>query len=116
MVVELKEGGPSTRFEIYLDERDLSRRCMRIQDLRVDTLICGAVTRHFSELLKASGINLIQGISGQPEEVLNAYLDGTLAHSKYLMPGSNQVELHEGQTPIRSKKASEGRTKSNKDS
>jgi hypothetical protein len=62
MVVEFNEKGPKSRFEIYMDERDLSRRCMRIHDLCVDTLICGAVTRHFSELLKASGINLIQGI------------------------------------------------------
>jgi len=116
MVVELKEGGPQSRLEIYLDERDLSRRCMRIQDLCVDTLICGAVTRHFSELLKASGIKLIQGISGQPEAVLNAYLDGTLAHSKYLMPGSNMVELHEEQTPMRSKKASDEKIKNNRDS
>jgi predicted Fe-Mo cluster-binding NifX family protein len=116
MVVEFNENGPKSRFEIYMDERDLSRRCMRIHDLCVDTLICGAVTRHFSELLKASGINLIQGISGQPEAVLDAYLDGTLAHSKYLMPGSNLVELPEGQRPMRSKKAPDEKTKSNRDS
>jgi predicted Fe-Mo cluster-binding NifX family protein len=116
MVVELKAGGPTSRFEIYLDEGELSRRCLRIQDLCVDTLICGAVTRHFSEMLKASGINLIQGISGQPEAVLNAYLDGTLALSKYLMPGSNLVELHEEQTPVRSKNASDEKTKNNRDS
>ena len=96
MVVEFNKKCPTSRFEIYLDERDLSRRCLRIKDLCVDTLICGAVTRHFSEMLKASGIKLlIQGISGQPEEVLNAYLDGTLAHSKYLMPGSNGLELYD---------------------
>jgi predicted Fe-Mo cluster-binding NifX family protein len=116
MVVELKDESPVSRFEIYLDERELSRRCLRIQDLCVDTLICGAVTRHFSEMLKASGINLIQGISGQPEAVLNAYLDGTLALSKYLMPGSNLVELHEEQTPVRSKNASDETTKNNRDS
>jgi predicted Fe-Mo cluster-binding NifX family protein len=116
MVVELKAEGPMSRFEIYLDERDLSRRCLRIQDLCVDTLICGAVTRHFSEMLKASGINLIQGISGQPETVLNAYLDGTLALSKHLLPGSNLFELDEGQTPMRSKKAFDEKLKNNKDS
>ena len=116
MVVELKEGGPMSRFEIYLDERDMSRRCLRIQDLCVDTLICGAVTRHFSEMLKASGIELIQGISGQPEAVLNAYLDGTLAHSKYLMPGSNMVEFHDRPKPMDSKKPFGEKTKINKDS
>jgi predicted Fe-Mo cluster-binding NifX family protein len=116
MVVELNKEGPATRFEIFLDERDLSRRCVRIQDLCVDTLICGAVTRHFSEMLKASGIKLIQGISGQPDAVLKAYLDGTLAHSKYLMPGSNMIELHEGQTPTGTKESFEEETKINKES
>jgi predicted Fe-Mo cluster-binding NifX family protein len=116
MVVELKDEGPMSRFEIYLDERDLSRRCMRIQDLCVDTLICGAVTRHFSDLLKACGIKLIRGISGQSEAVLNAYLDGTLAHSKYLMPGSNMIEFHERPKPMDSKKPFEEKTKINKDS
>jgi predicted Fe-Mo cluster-binding NifX family protein len=116
MVVELKEGGPSNRFEIYLDERDLSRRCMRIQDLCIDTLICGAVTRHFSEMLKALGIKIIQGVSGQPEAVLNAYLDGTLAHSKYLMPGSSSVEFHEQLKGVDIKSSFETKTKLNKDS
>ncbi len=116
MVVELNEGSPTSRFEIYLDERDLSRRCMRIQDLCVDTLICGAVTRHFSELLNASGIKLIPGISGQPDAVLHAYLDGTLGHSKYLMPGSNTVEFHERPKSMDSKKSFEEKTKINKDS
>jgi predicted Fe-Mo cluster-binding NifX family protein len=116
MVVDLKEKGPMSRLEIYLDERDLARRCLRIQDLCVDTLICGAVTRHFSEMLKASGIKLIQGISGQPEAVLNAYLDGTLAHSKYSMPGSNMAEFHEPPKAMESKKFFEEKTKINKDS
>ena len=116
MVVELKKEGPMSRFEIYLDERDLARRCLRIQDLCVDTLICGAVTRHFSEMLKASGVKLIPGISGQPEAVLNAYLDGTLAHSKYLMPGSSAFEFHNQSTEANSKEPFDGETKINKDS
>jgi predicted Fe-Mo cluster-binding NifX family protein len=115
MVVEFKEGGPSTRFEIYLDERDLSRRCLRIQDLCVDTLICGAVTRHFSEMLKAFGVKIIQGISGQPEAVLQAYLDGTLAHPKYLMPGSNLVEFQDQPRAMDSKKSFQEKTKVNTD-
>jgi predicted Fe-Mo cluster-binding NifX family protein len=116
MVVELNEEGPTSRFEIYMDERDLSKRCLRIQDMCVDTLICGAVTRHFSEMLQASGVKIIQGISGQPEAVLNAYLDGTLAHSKFLMPGSNMVEFHDRLEPMDFKKAFEEKTKIKKDS
>jgi predicted Fe-Mo cluster-binding NifX family protein len=87
LVVEFKEGGDMSRYEIYLDERDLSKRCLRIMGLGVDTLICGAVTRHFSDMLRALGVDLIMGISGQPDDVLHACFEGRLAHSKYLMPG-----------------------------
>jgi predicted Fe-Mo cluster-binding NifX family protein len=113
LVVDCKDSGEMPRFETYVDEKDLARRCLRIQGLGIDTLICGAVTRHFSDLLKASGIKLVQGISGQPEAVLNAYLDGPLALSKYLMPGLSLVELDEGQAPLRSREASYQKTKNN---
>jgi predicted Fe-Mo cluster-binding NifX family protein len=95
LIVEVKEDGEVARFEIFLDERDLSRRCLRIQGLGIDTLICGAVTRHFSEMLKASGIDIIPGISGRPDEVLHACFEGTLAHTKYLMPGLSRESLQE---------------------
>ena len=95
LVVEVKEGGAMSRFEIYLDERDLSKRCLRIMGLGVDTLICGAVTRHFSDMLKALGIDLITGISGQPDDVLHACFEGRLAHSKYLMPGWRREGVEE---------------------
>jgi predicted Fe-Mo cluster-binding NifX family protein len=94
LVLELK-GGDMSRFEIYLDERDLSKRCLRIMGLGVDTLICGAVTRHFSDMLNALGIDLITGISGQPDDVLRACFEGRLAHSKYLMPGWNREGVEE---------------------
>ena len=95
LVVEPNEDGGMSRFEIFLDERDLSRRCLRIQGLGIDTLICGAVTRHFSEMLKASGVDIIPGISGQPDDVLDACFEGRLAHAKYLMPGWSREGLED---------------------
>ena len=35
----------------------------------------------------ATGTNIISGISGHPEDVLKAYLQGTLSHSRFSMPG-----------------------------
>ncbi|MBW1666910.1 MAG: NifB/NifX family molybdenum-iron cluster-binding protein [Deltaproteobacteria bacterium] len=87
MIVEVEDKEVSSRLEIYLDEWDLTRRCLRIQNLGVDTLICGAVSRPFSRMLSASGVNLIAGISGPAEDVLNACLHGNLAHPRFLMPG-----------------------------
>jgi len=66
----------------------LSQRCSFIRKLEIDVLICGAVSRLFSEMLKASGIKIISEISGPAEDVLEAYLNGNLLQKKFLMPGS----------------------------
>lgn len=87
LIVEVEGRTESSRFEIYLDEQELSRRCVRISGMGVDTLICGAVSQPFWRLLAASGINIIQNISGHPEDVLEAYLRGNLFCSGFLMPG-----------------------------
>jgi len=76
-----------SRSEVFLDEQDISRRCFCIQKLGVDVLICGAISRSFSDLLAANDIRLIPGISGDIEEILLAFFAGTLDQRKFLMPG-----------------------------
>lgn len=87
LVIEMDHEIEAGRFEIFLDEHELTRRCLRIRGMNVDLLICGAVSRPFYRLLEASGVNIIQDISGHPEEVLKAYLDDKLLHSGFIMPG-----------------------------
>ena len=92
LVVEVEEEGSEiSRFQIYLDDKDLVRRCLRIQGLGIDTLICGAISRSFLSMLEAAGINIIPEISGCPEEALEAYLHGDLFHSRFLMPGCKKA-------------------------
>ena len=95
LVVESEGRGVISRFELYLDERDLSKRGLRIQGLGLDTLICGAVTRHFSDMLTSYGIHIVSGISGQPDEVLGAWFNGKLGEGKFLMPGWSKNNLQE---------------------
>ena len=87
LVVEVDGKREASRFETYLDVRGVTDRCFRIQGLGLDTLICGAISRPFCRGLMASGIKIIQGISGHPEDVLDAYLHGNLLDSRFLMPG-----------------------------
>jgi predicted Fe-Mo cluster-binding NifX family protein len=89
LLVEVKDHGELSRSEIHLDEKDVSRMCWRIRSLGVNVLICGAVTRRLSDMLKESGIHIVPGVSGHPDEVLDACLQGRLAHPKFLMPGWN---------------------------
>ena len=87
LVIEVEGQKEASRFETYLDDQDLYRRCFRIQNLGVDILICGAISRPYYTGMMASGIRVISGISGNPEDVLKAYLKGTLSHSRFSMPG-----------------------------
>jgi predicted Fe-Mo cluster-binding NifX family protein len=93
MVVEVENRGEIRRSEVKLHEKDLPGRCRRIQALGVDAVICGAVTRQMSDMLQETGIYMIQGISGHPEEILGACLQGRLAHSRYTMPGWSTEDL-----------------------
>ncbi len=87
LVIETDGRKESSRFETYLDVQDIAHRCFRIQGLGVDILICGAVSRRLLEKLMALGMQIIPGISGHPEEVLKAYLQGNIDDAKFLMPG-----------------------------
>ena len=93
LIIEAENLNETARFKTYLYEQDISRRCLRIQDLKVNVLICGAISRPFSMLLMSAGIEIISGISGLAEDVLNAYLHGSLSNSKYLMPGCKTNNL-----------------------
>ena len=88
LIVENETKKEISRFEADIIEGNLSRRCSFIRGLQPDVLICGAVSRQLAEMLKASGIRVISGISGPAEDVLNAYLQGTLPNSGFFMPGS----------------------------
>ena len=94
LIVEVEKNGREiSRFKKYLEEQDLVKRCLRIQGLEVDILICGAISRPFSTMLEASGINIIPEISGRTDEILEAYLRGDLFHSRFLMPGCKRKRL-----------------------
>lgn len=76
-----------SRFEARLIEQDIPQRCAFIRGLEIEVLICGAVSCQLSGRLISSGIEVISGISGSAEEVLEAYLQGALLHPRFLMPG-----------------------------
>lgn len=87
LVVDINEQREESRFLYYIDENDLTQKCHSIKKLDLDTLICGAVSQTFLKMLLASGLDVIQEISGPAEEVLEAYLKGDIFQPRFLMPG-----------------------------
>ena len=105
LILETLDREKVSRVEADLSERDISRRCYRIRTLEVDVLICGAVSRPFAELLEGSGIDIIPGISGDIEDILQAYFSGTLNQSKFLMPGCRKDPVNKDNRPRGFKKS-----------
>jgi len=99
LVVDTFDRKKVSRTETVLEELDISRRCLRIGKLNVDVLICGAVSRAFDGLLKASGVRTLQGISGEIEDVLEAFFNGNLYQSRFLMPGCRGHDMPAFATP-----------------
>lgn len=74
------------RISLSLEGDDLARRCTRMKELGVETLICGAISNPFCRRLVADNIEVIQGISGPKEDVLRAFMKGKLDQEAFLMP------------------------------
>ena len=87
LVVEVEEEGECSRFETDISEHFLPSKTIRLTGLGIDTLICGAISRPLAYMITTSGIKLIPWISGQVEEVVQAFLTGTLFDPRFIMPG-----------------------------
>jgi predicted Fe-Mo cluster-binding NifX family protein len=64
--------------EVSLTDYDLFRRCALIKELGVDTLICGGIDGFTIRLLDWRNVRVISPLSGDAEEVLKRFLQGTL--------------------------------------
>ncbi|MBN2467688.1 MAG: NifB/NifX family molybdenum-iron cluster-binding protein [Deltaproteobacteria bacterium] len=62
-------------------------RAALLADLGVRVLICGAMSQLYENLIQAYGIQIISFVTGDIENVLDAYLKGTLSRRTFQMPG-----------------------------
>ena len=100
LIVEIKDRKEASRFVTQLNEKDLSQRCSRIRKMEIDSLICGAISRPFASMLMALGIQIVPWITGHTEDVLEAYLQGTLFRPSFLMPGCKKNRLRQKGKPF----------------
>ncbi len=88
MVVELESNKELARFEIVIDaDEELHNRFRLINELHIDCIICGAISRPFLQKLMGLGIKIIYGISGKVDDVVSTYLKGNPL--EFLMPEYN---------------------------
>jgi len=87
LLVEIEDGKETGRSEVELKDKSLPVRTNKLNDLRVNVLVCGAISQALAQMVTASGIQLLPYVTGRADEVLQAYMTGTLVQRRFAMPG-----------------------------
>ena len=62
-------------------------RAAELFDLQVKVLICGAISQIFVNMIEAHEIKIFPFITGEVNQVIDAYLKGLLSAPNFQMPG-----------------------------
>lgn len=62
-------------------------KVLRLAELGVDTLVCGALARPAHKLINAYGIQVHSFVAGDLDEVVRAWIQGRLTREAFSMPG-----------------------------
>ena len=90
LVVDIEQNTEIERATVYLDEMSLTERCGIFEKLDVTMVICGGVSEVFANLLMGADIALLNGIAGEINDVIQAFLEQRLDKPQFYMPGFRQ--------------------------
>ncbi len=97
LFIDLEQDAEIDRETVYMDEMSLTERCGIFEKLDVAIVICGGVSEVFANMLMGADIRLINGIAGEIDEVIPAFLGKRLDIPQFYMPGFRQDNRREQQ-------------------
>jgi len=86
-VVEADSGQIVSETKETLPEDPPVRKALRLVELGVGTLVCGAISRPMHGLVIAYGIQVVSFVAGDLREVIRAWLSNDLGRNAFAMPG-----------------------------
>ncbi len=87
LVLDVEDGRVTGRHEETLPGTEPQAQVVRLTVLAPQTLICGALSQSMAALLAATNIRVVPFTAGTVEEVLAAWLAGSLPDPALSMPG-----------------------------
>jgi len=87
LLLDVEDGRVMTRREEVLPGTGFQPQVRRLVELAPETLICGAISKTLAVLLEREKIRVFPFVAGTVEEVLAAWLAGTLPDPTLCMPG-----------------------------
>lgn len=73
--------------ELTLPNLEATQRLQVLRDKGVNTLICGALSADLLQYAGQLGLNVVSGVAGEVQEVVQSYWQNTLDHPKFWLPG-----------------------------
>ncbi len=86
-IVEVEAGRILSEFQANILEELPIQRALKLVELGVSTLVCGAISRPLHCILMAYGIDVIPFVAGETATVVKAWLRGDLERETFAMPG-----------------------------
>jgi predicted Fe-Mo cluster-binding NifX family protein len=87
LIVDITDQTATGRYFEPFHCESPSSRAAKLSDLKVQVLICGAVSDLFAKMIETYGIRIIPFVAGAVDEVIDAYLMGAISSSRFQMPG-----------------------------
>ncbi len=97
LLVDVEDNRETHREEKRLAKVEFAARAAEVLSDGANILICGAISAPLQWKITASGIPVIAFICGAVDEVLAAYLNGTLVKPAFIMPGCHRWRWQGGQ-------------------
>ena len=73
--------------ECRLNAGSYSSKLAALNQLGIQCIICGAISRELHDMISAHGIEVTAWVSGPVEEIISAFCNDNISDAKFLMPG-----------------------------
>lgn len=93
-ILEVESGKITGESLERISETLPSARALRLAELGVNTLVCGAISGTMQKLLEAYGIQVISFVAGDTGDIICAWLSGKIHDGLFCMPGCGQGSRH----------------------
>jgi len=78
---------PGNKFYLITSVRSDISIIEKLKESEISLVICSAISRKFALMLDFMGIELMPGVAGFADEIIEAYLSNRLYIDQYAMPG-----------------------------
>jgi len=92
MLVDFNQNSETGRTQFGMEGTTLFERVIFFKRIGVQAIICSTLSDSFHHMLQDAKIDLVWGIAGVVDEIIQAYGSGSLQQKRFQMPGSTGID------------------------